>query len=1126
MADEVKNRVSTQKSAGEPYYDDFNKPYLKSGSATETEDVFSKNYTRILFKPGASVQARELNQIQTILQSQIDKFGQHIFKNNSRVLGGEPSVDSRLEAIEIQGTSSYDTISELNNLIGKQITNGQASADRKVSAFVTGVVSLGSNNFRLLLRYAKADTSGSHNSKTGAGTTTKKRFSSDDILYTVPTTSLSDTADLLSSTNSGSRITKTGVALKPVVVGRYSVSEGVFFVNGTFVYTEPQEIFVIIPTGVDAFDAQAALLVTENVITSAADASIADNALGAPNENASGADRLQTALSLKLLTDNESILNETRNAGIVASLSDNAESVIVLSDIFNSTAGALFENYEYNKLAEYVESRSYEESGNYSINPFYVNVREHENDGTNGGMFFSKESAGGKQIAGLPPGEESKYAIQIQPNTAYVQGKRFRFDEEQVVEIDKARTQFPKLNTDYETVRFQARIGGFIEVDKITGTVPTSPAKVGLFLSKSDENDNNRFIGKSRYDSNTADSNRIGTCEVKAVEYTGTKYKIYIDSVVMETGFRLRDAKFIAESDDITTASNNFSAEAGIRSGGFVLSGAKNKARVFHLGKIGISDVKDIKYVQKATVGSINVSGATQFSFNATGSNIPFSDNPNDYIVINKQAAGGPVVLVSEVISVNPTAGGAVTLRIPNTTSNNLTVTFPEQVSAQPIGHVVADYTTTIGAASYNPNDVITIPGVKIFSIKHITIDGAFGDAGAKDVTDFFEVDPLEGNLKIGADTKLIYRGRESLSNKAITIEGQRITYGNGIGAVNSYNLGGGFGQKASGASGNPAYDDIHVFNNDFPLSDALDFRTISGAVLDPNSIVEAKIRYYLPRVDSLVLDAHGKLRTITGVPAEDPAEPKRPLDCLHIANIGLPPFGREIKDVDVELIHNRRYTMEDIGKIEKRVKNLEYISTLNTLEKQAESAQIYDNIGLRLKTGILTDSFTGHGVGNPFDSGYNIAIDPQNNQMRAPYDTYNSKLIPKTEAARIPNDDFRDGSKTHSETVSRLPAFSREPMIQITKASSSYNVNPFAISVYIGDIKLTPSSDEWKSIERLPENNINLDDNFDVIDAALDASGVTGMFWGDWEYYWTGTRKHNYKTQHKKKKWYGSTSH
>jgi hypothetical protein len=46
-----------------PYYDDFDE---------------SKNFHRVLYRPGLAVQARELTQMQTILQNQIDRFGEHV----------------------------------------------------------------------------------------------------------------------------------------------------------------------------------------------------------------------------------------------------------------------------------------------------------------------------------------------------------------------------------------------------------------------------------------------------------------------------------------------------------------------------------------------------------------------------------------------------------------------------------------------------------------------------------------------------------------------------------------------------------------------------------------------------------------------------------------------------------------------------------------------------------------------------------------------------------------------------------------------------------------------------------------------------------------------------------------
>ena len=62
----------------DPYYDDFDP---------------SKNFHRILFKPGSAVQARELTQSQTILQNQISNFADHIFSQNSPVSGGKVTTN-------------------------------------------------------------------------------------------------------------------------------------------------------------------------------------------------------------------------------------------------------------------------------------------------------------------------------------------------------------------------------------------------------------------------------------------------------------------------------------------------------------------------------------------------------------------------------------------------------------------------------------------------------------------------------------------------------------------------------------------------------------------------------------------------------------------------------------------------------------------------------------------------------------------------------------------------------------------------------------------------------------------------------------------------------------------------
>jgi Domain of unknown function (DUF4815) len=55
-----------------PYYDDYDP---------------QKDFYRVLFRPSVAVQTRELNQLQTIIQTQIERFGNHLFKDGTIVSG-------------------------------------------------------------------------------------------------------------------------------------------------------------------------------------------------------------------------------------------------------------------------------------------------------------------------------------------------------------------------------------------------------------------------------------------------------------------------------------------------------------------------------------------------------------------------------------------------------------------------------------------------------------------------------------------------------------------------------------------------------------------------------------------------------------------------------------------------------------------------------------------------------------------------------------------------------------------------------------------------------------------------------------------------------------------------------
>ena len=77
-----------------PYYDDFDE---------------SKNYHRVLYKPAVALQARELTQSQTILQNQIERFGQHIFKEGSIIKGCNFNFNSAIESVSYTHLRAHET---------------------------------------------------------------------------------------------------------------------------------------------------------------------------------------------------------------------------------------------------------------------------------------------------------------------------------------------------------------------------------------------------------------------------------------------------------------------------------------------------------------------------------------------------------------------------------------------------------------------------------------------------------------------------------------------------------------------------------------------------------------------------------------------------------------------------------------------------------------------------------------------------------------------------------------------------------------------------------------------------------------------------------------------------------
>jgi len=105
-----------------PYFDDFDP---------------QKNFYKVLYKPGLAVQARELNQVQSIFQNQISAVGNHIFKKNSIVIPGGVYLINTADIVSISD------IPDVSTLVGKTITNATSfdpTVDSTLDGYITAVV--------------------------------------------------------------------------------------------------------------------------------------------------------------------------------------------------------------------------------------------------------------------------------------------------------------------------------------------------------------------------------------------------------------------------------------------------------------------------------------------------------------------------------------------------------------------------------------------------------------------------------------------------------------------------------------------------------------------------------------------------------------------------------------------------------------------------------------------------------------------------------------------------------------------------------------------------------------------------------------------------------------------------
>ena len=462
-----------------PYYDDF------------AED---KNFQRVLFRPGFSVQARELTQLQSILQNQIERFGRHMFKEGTVVIPGAVGFTDEYYAVKLQSTISGSDISEnIADYVGKRITGSTSGV---VAEVIQAVAATTEDSITLYVKYVRT---GSDNVTTVFSD--GENISADGTVGSFGTGIDSATLEATNATATGSSA---------------NIQEGVYFIRGHFVRVAEQRLILDKYTNTPSY--RIGLTITESLETPEEDTTLLDNAQGSTNLNAKGAHRLKIDLTLAKLS-----LTSTEDSNFV-------ELIRVNNGVLEEKA----RNTEYSVVGETLARRTYDESGDYSVRPFQIDIRETLDDGLNNGVY----DTGVTTDSGNTPSDDF-LTTQVSPGKAYVRGYEIETIAPKYIDVEKPRTV-----ENYNAAVTPVEVGNFVLVDNAHGSPEISP-----FISGDIDEPYRQFglFDEQNTSGGSKNGSQIGVARARAFEHhsgsaasdgafdSATQYKLYMFDIRMFT---------------------------------------------------------------------------------------------------------------------------------------------------------------------------------------------------------------------------------------------------------------------------------------------------------------------------------------------------------------------------------------------------------------------------------------------------------------------------------------------------------------------------------------------------------------------------------------------------------------
>lgn len=865
-----------------------------SGSYADDYDA-NNNYHQILFNSGRALQSRELTQMQTLIYEEMGRMGRNIFKEGAVIGGGGMSVNNAYHFVKIASTNQGGEFGNIpkGTILKNPITNVSAQV-------IEAIPASGTQTFdTLFVEYINSGNASATNSSTTFG-------DNETLVQQFATTSA---YELVTETPGA-----TGFGTK------FTIAEGDFFILGRFVHTEEQSIVLSSYTG-DNINATVGFQVIQDVVSVNDTDTLYDNANGIVNTASPGADRYR----IRLVLTNKDLITAT-------------DTFVYLAEIENSSISEQLKSTDaYAKIEELLALRTKEESGDYVVNPFILNVSDNDN------------------------GVDENLELNISEGTAYVNG--YRVENQSPVTLNLPRpVETETITNDVIGVNY----GNYFVCTTNRGLPNLDHARVDLWSA-------------TGYGGGGTD---FGTCRIRAVEAYGTKFKVYVYDLKMFATESLAEVRSVGSSTtdyfDI-----DLQAQAAV-----LYETTTNNTSLFATAYPRIesltsnSDITFSKQVRQEQTASTNVVTLDQLPVGSsyvdsslwivstTGAAI---EDPSTYTVAITN--GGRDATISSLASAS---GVYEVLAYVQKTG---------QIRSKTLTTSTAQISTTIDGDGLTLFD-LGVPD--IFSVDSVRQSNSIGfDLTSAVVLDDGQRDNFYG------DGRLILKEGHS-DPGSIYVKYQHFARGTGdFFTPSSYNVSYKDIPVHTTVSGNTIdLRDVVDFRPDRNAVDS-DVTNIN-ALPRVGTNITADIAYYLPRADKVIITPEGEIQVLMGQQARNPQFKETPMHSMELYKILL--NGNTISEDDLTVIptaQQRGYTMKDIGDIDRKLDALEESTQLSIAELEARLDNILDSDGnVRIVCGFQVDEHNDQNNSEVESPDYKAAIDPENRLVRPSFDEGNMRLI------------------------------------------------------------------------------------------------------------------------------------